>query len=103
VVTVVKIVDFVVVPVAGTAVFTGAGVGTVVATVVAAAVVCWDVTIGVGVGVEVGVGCGEPEKNPLRRMYTTTRAMTAKAIIPIFFKRRRCFFFRTISLYRAGR
>ena len=92
----------VVMAVVGIAVCTGVAVA-MTAVVAGTAVVSRGAGVSVGDSVGMGAGCGDPAKNPLRRMYTTTMAMTATAIIPIFFKRRRCFFFRTISLYRSGR
>ena len=90
---------FAVMLVVGTVVFTGVAIGVVVAAVLVVSRVCW----GVRARVVAGDGCGDPVRAPLMRTYTTTTAMTATAIIPIFFRRRRCFFFRTVSLYRAGR
>jgi hypothetical protein len=103
VVTVVSAPVAVVVWVMGIVDVTGMAVGIVVDTVVVAMVVCRGVTASAGDGVGDGARFEEPAKNPLRRIYTTTRAMTATAMIPTFFRRRRCLFFRTISLYRAGR
>ncbi len=91
------------VPVVGTEFLAGVAVGMMGATVVAGTVICRVVTGRVRFGLDEDAGCGDPAIIPFRIMYTTTIAMTATAIIPIFFKRRRCFFFRTISLYRAGR
>jgi hypothetical protein len=49
-----------------------------------------------------GAGGGDPERRPPSRKYTATNAMITRAIMPIFFMRRRCFFFRMSSRYRAG-
>jgi hypothetical protein len=62
-----------------------------------------DVEAGAGVGAGGADGCGVLPKIPLAMTRITAMAMTATAMIAIFFTRRRCFFFRTISLYRSGR